>query len=233
MLLLVRRASLVILLVIAAAPAAAQGELSPPAVLEDGEASEGERRAPVEAAVEEDEDDGIRAFDIGVPMWSVLGCVGGGVLAPIVPLALAVPAAVYVTENETPLGSDAGCASALAVFACAGFGVAAIAPCSALGATFAGTGAAFMSDRDVWRPLLGGVPGVLCAVLSPLSCLCFPLPLGSVLAVVGLALGMAGGPLAIVGASVIDAQVLERVLRLFDGDEKARDDDDVADQMHY
>lgn len=228
-----RRPFLVILLVIAAAPAAAQDELSPPALLEDEAPSDKARKAPGEAPVDEAEDDGIRAFDIGVPMWSVLGCVGGGVLAPIVPLALALPAAVYVTENETPLGSDAGCASALAVFACTGFGVAAIAPCSALGATFAGTGAAFMSDRDIWRPLLGGVPGVLCAVLSPLSCLCFPLPLGSALAVVGLALGMAGGPLAIVGASVIDAQVFERVLRLFDSDKKARDDDDVADQMHY
>lgn len=226
-----RHASLVVVLALAAAPSSAREELAPPALLDDAAAPE--RAPPPADAVEGADDDGIRDLDIGVPLWSVLGCVGGGALAPILPLALAVPAAVYVTENETPLGSDAGCASAAAVFACTGFGVAAIAPCSALGATLAGTGAAFMTDRDVWRPLIGGVPGVLCAVLSPLSCLCFPLPLGSVLAVAGLALGMFGGPLAIVGASVIDAQMVERVLRLFDGDKKARVDDDVADQMHY
>lgn len=208
----------------------------PPALSDDDDAPVDE---PARAADDDDDDDDeIAPWDPGVPLWSAAGCVAGGVLGPVLPLAVAIPTAIYIGNNPgtVPI-EDPGCASLAAVLTCAGFGVASIAPCSALGGTLAATTAAYANDRSVWRPLLGGVPGILCAVLSPLSCLCFPLPLGSVFTIVGLGFGLLGGPIAVTGASVVDAQVVERVWSFFEGDadEVADEDSDARDDdaMHY
>src|SRR5690606_27200291 len=114
-------------------------------------------------------EDGIAPWHPGVPLWSAAGCLAGGVLGPVLPLGVAIPAAIYIANNpDTVPIENPACASLLTVFACAGFGVAAVAPCSAVGATLAATTAAYAGERSLWRPLLGGVPGILCAVLSPL-----------------------------------------------------------------
>ncbi len=185
-------------------------------------------------------DDELPPWDPAVPLWSGAGCLVGGLLGPVLPLGLAIPAAFFVVDNPSVVPVDEpGCASILTVFTCAGLGLAMMAPCSALGATLA----AFLAASPqgcAWRALLGGAPGVLCAVLSPLACLCFPIPGGSVLTVIGLALGILGGPLSVAGASLFDARLFERAgAFLLDDDDEGADADDVAlrgrrvDQMHY
>lgn len=217
---------------------AGDGARSPAAVpLERSVASALDEEAPPRAD-DEEAADAIPPWDAGVPIFSAAGCLTGAALAPVVPLGLALPAASYVVENPELLPlPDPACGSVATVAACAGVAVALIAPCSALGATLGAVTAAWSSGRSPWRPLLGGLPGVLCAVLSPLSCLCFALPFGSVFTVIGLALGSLGGPIAFAGATVVDAQVAERTFaffgRLFANDDDANDDGANDDVMHY